>query len=262
MLFRLFLFTSLVCGLLSCGNILRDMPDKSADSYYIDLAQQALDREDFDEAVARITPVISGNPSDEVALRLGIRAYAGRAGLRILDFSLAMADSGGDTFFTIFAKQFQGADDDDVADMQSAIDLIEGFETDATLRSADLNLLAMFVYYGNIGVILNNRAFDTNNELVVTFDACSGTDLPSEDAQSIMQSLPKAIDSTSGVDERAGAAVESLNNSPAMAAFLNAENAECPGADLAAQTRCAALRSLVNGDAGIGLNTGGGACAP
>lgn len=259
---RLFFSLSLVVGLFSCGNILRDMPNKSADSYYMDLAKQALDREDFDDAIARITPVLQSNPTDEEVVRLGIRAYAGRAGLRILDFSLAMADSGDDNFFTVFAKQFQGADDDAVADMQSAIDLIEAFESDATARSAQVNILAMFVYYGNIGVVLNNRAFDTNNELVATFDACDGTDLPSADAQAILQSLPKAVDSASGVDERAASAVSALNDSPEMAAFSSAQNAECPGVDLQGRTLCAGIRTLVNGDASIGLNTGGGVCPP
>lgn len=252
-------FVFLVCASLmvgSCANVLRDFPNKSSDDYYLDLAKQHLNNLEFDEAIARVTPLLATRSDEEEVIKLAAEAYAGRAGLRTFDFILELS-SGEENFFTLFAQHFPLADEDDVTDIETAIGLIEGFEDDPTQRSAQLNVLSMFLYYSHIGVVLNYRGFDTTNSRATGFDACDTNDLPEGDNQDIVRALPKAIDSASSLDDAASDLFSAFAANPALAAFLSSQSAECPGTVAADITACAGMRALINeGSAGIGIGAG------
>ena len=249
---KLILVFALVLGLASCGNAFRDFPDKSSDAYYIDQARIFLDQFKFDEAIAKITPVLVTQPRNPSVVEIAMLAHAGRAGLRVLDLILELGSSS-DTFFMIFAQHFPNADDDDVADMQRAVEILEAYEPDHLNRTSQFNLIGMFLYYGRIGVTLNRYAY-VNNVLSATFDHCSSTDLPDTALTNIVQSLPKALDSASGIGTGGVSdALDGLTSEPTIQQFLGNENAVCPADD----TPCSLMRSLIGeGDLNIGLGSG------
>ncbi|NCN39789.1 hypothetical protein GW916_00935 [bacterium] len=257
-----FLGTSLVLimGLMSCQNLYRDLPNKSSDAYYIDKADYHFGRFEFDKALEFILPVYATQPNNLRVVKLAYGSYAGRAGLRSLDMITELG-SASDGFFAVFAKHFQGADDDTVADVEAAIAILEGYSDDPAERDVDMNVQAMFLYYSQLGVVLNNRAYDSDNEVLGSFDACDDTDLPDEDLQKIVQAIPRAVDAASGVDETTASLVDSLNSNPLLSTFLTTQDAECPGAIAADVTACLGMRALINeGDSGIGI--GAGALSP
>lgn len=252
-------FFLMILLLGSCANVYRDFQDKTTDNYYFDLAKQYLDRMDYDNAILHITPLLSSQPTNEAVVKLASEAYAGRAGLRIFDFILELTSVSDSSFFAVFAQHFPLADEDDVADLETAISLIESFEPTAADRSEALNTLITFLYYARVGVILNYRAFDTTNSVDTSFDACDTNDFPDEDAQSVVRSIPLAIDSASNLDENVSGLVSSLTENPALVLFLSAQDAECP----ADSAECGGIRSLINeGDAGIGIGSGGIVACP
>ncbi|MEO5666851.1 MAG: hypothetical protein ABIR96_02205, partial [Bdellovibrionota bacterium] len=196
---KMFLSLLIIAGLGSCSNAFRDFPDKSSDQYYIDLAQIYLNQFKFTEAIAKITPVLGTQPHNEQVVQIAMLAYAGRSGLRVLDLILALgSDVSTSSFFRVFAEHFPDADDADIADMQSAIDILEDYQPDPTLRNSELNLIAMFLYYGRIGVILHRYAY-VNNVISAGFDQCDTTDFPDAALTNVVQSVPKALNSASSL---------------------------------------------------------------
>jgi len=247
-------------GLTSCSNAFRDFPDKSSDQYYIDVAKLYLNQFKFTEAIEKILPVLETQPRNAEVVEIAMLAYAGRAGLRVLDLILTLgSDSGSSSFFRIFAEHFPGATDDDIADIQAAIDILEGYESDATLRDSELNLIGMFLYYSRIGVTLNRYAYD-GDTILPSFDQCDPADLPDAPLTQIVQSVPKALTAASNLSSGGVSdALDGLTSTPAIQAFAGDEDAECP-ADAAP---CQRMRSLIGeGALGIGLGSGVAAVCP
>jgi hypothetical protein len=236
----------------ACSNAFRDFPDKSSDAYYIDQAEIFLNQFKFAEAIDKITPVLATQPRNPKVVQIAMLAYAGRAGLRSLDLITELTD-GSSNFFTIFAEHFPGATDVNVSDMNKAIEILEAYEPDATQRTTELNLIAMFLYYGRIGVVLHRYAY-VNNVRSPTFNQCSTTDLPDAALTLIVRSLPRALDSTSGLGSGGLAdALNSLTSEPLVQAFVGSENSACP----TDTTPCQSMRALIGeGDLGIGIGTG------
>ena len=243
-------------ALLSCRNAYRDFPDKSSDDYYTDVAENYLDQFNFSKSLEYILPVLASQPTNERVVKIAYQAYAGRAGLRSADLILELTD-GSETFFTVFAQHFPESDADSIADMDAAVAILEAYEADPSERTAEMNLHAMFLYYSQLGVTLNANAFDSDNEVEAGFDACDDSLLSDEDLQRIVRSIPRAIESASGVDETTADLVDSLNSNPVLATFVTTQNSVCPGVIAADVAACAGMRALINeGDSGIGIGAG------
>jgi len=251
----------LILGLGSCSNAFRDLPDKSSDQYYIDQARIFLNEFKFTEAIAKIMPVLESQPRNPEVVEIAILAHAGRAGLRVLDLILELgSDSGSVSFFKIFAQHFPNADDDDIADMQTAISILETYEPNEVVRSSELNMIAMFLYYGRIGVVLHRYAYE-DNVLSPTFNQCSTTDLPDVDLTYIVQSIPKALNASSYISDADGvsSALSALTDLPEIQFFIGSEESVCP----TNQAPCQSMRSLIGeGALNIGLGAGVAASCP
>jgi hypothetical protein len=257
---RIYSVLALLLALSACSNSFRDLPDKSSDQYYIDQAQIYLNEFKFTEAIEKITPVLATQPNNAQVVQIAMLAHAGRAGLRVLDLILELgSDTATSTFFRIFAEHFPGSDDDDVADIQTAIDILETYQADATLRSSELNLIGMFLYYSRIGVVLHRYAY-VNNVISPSFDQCSTTDLPDAALTYVVQSVPKAMTAASNISSGGVAdALTSLTSAPEIQAFVGSETSTCPDDS----QPCQSMRSLIGeGSLGIGLGSGAPAVCP
>ena len=261
MISKLTLIFAAFFGVTSCSNALRDFPNKSSDSYYIDLARIDLNAFNFTGAIDKITPVLTSQPQNEDVVQIAMLAHAGRAGLRVLDLILALGtDASSSTFFRIFAEHFPNASDASVADVQKAIDILESYQIDPANRDTEMNLIGMFLYYSRIGVVLHRYAY-VNNVISPSFNQCDVTNLPEAAVTSIVQSIPKAINSAAHISNAGGvsSALAALTNLPEIQAFLSQGSATCP----ASSVSCQSMRSLIGeGSLGIGLGSGNATVCP
>lgn len=154
-------------GLTACPNAYRSFPDPTQDEYRMDRAIKALDDLDFDTAIENIDPVLAKKPKNERVAYIAASAYAGRAGLRMIDLYKDMitwiastSGSSTSTMFTTLAEHFPDASDQDIKDMETAKEIIEDYGADVDDRSADMNFFFLFVNLSRIGVTLNRYAYE------------------------------------------------------------------------------------------------------
>ena len=263
-LLGLFAFTG------ACGNIFRNFPEKNSDTYRIDAARNHLDNNEYDDAIDQIYPVFENQPRNPEVVYLASAAFAGRAGLRILDLFDQIANaSGSDGVLKIFAEHFDVATDQDLEDYQTAVGILEGYSDEAAARSTDLNFYAIFLYYSRIGLILNRYAYDSTGALKSNFEACHRlevttigaprTGIPNDDLDKIYISIPRIIEIIQNI--ALGSQFGSITDLGSLPA-LPKSPLPCSGAPN--NVNCLAVRTLVNaGPAlnGIGLGTGVGVCA-
>ncbi len=248
--------------LLSCGNITEDFADKKSNRYLIDQTKKFMDQRDFDSAITSITAVLARDRSDEV-LYLASMAYAGRAGLRILDIVDKIAsDSSSKGILRIMAERFEGADADDVADIESAVALLEEIDDRAAGRSSDHNFFALFLYLSRFGVNLNIYALAYNG-LRANFTGChtvqdfagASTGVPNSVVNKFYSSVPRIIDSATRVTASGTGLttlLDKINSLPAGLAFTAPPCVATPN-----DVGCLGVRSTLNDATGIGLGQGG-----
>ncbi|MBS1983481.1 MAG: hypothetical protein JST16_04855 [Bdellovibrionales bacterium] len=263
-----------VVGMLGgCANPFRDLADKTSEKYRIDQAEGLLNSYKFDDAITAIDPVVAAHPTDERIVNIAVSAYAGRAGLRILDMLEAIGtDLSTKGIFRIFADHFVESDADKQSDIENAKDLIEAYGARGVNRSASMNFLAMFVYYSRIGVVLNRYAYNGTTQLLSTFKAChttsdfnaATTGLPDSAVDIVMTSIPRILDAASGIASSTDSRITSITSIPGVPTDLGFDPIPC-SAD-SNNTTCKTVRSLINIGPSeisgtIGLATGEGACA-
>jgi hypothetical protein len=201
---RVFTGTLLATGLFmqSCKNLYADFGDRSSDAYLIEQARMQLDAYNFDAAIAAITPVLATQPTNEDVVYLASASYAGRAGLRILDlFSAIGTDASTKGIIQIFAEHFPGADDDSVADIAAAVQLIENYSAVPSARGGRLNFYMTFLLFSQIGVINSRYALDADGVLNPDFSPCrrdvattGPTGMPNESVDVIIGAFIKIPD--------------------------------------------------------------------
>jgi hypothetical protein len=266
---RLAIASLAILVLGGCANAFRDFGDKSSDEYLIAQTKNQLDALKFDSAIDSITPVLTSQPHNEEVVYLATAAYAGRGGLRILDLFTAIAsDISTKSIFEIFAEHFKGATDDSVADIESAMNIMEAYGPTAADRSADLNFFSIFLYYSRIGVILNRYAYDsTTNTVKSNFNACyttgdldpATTGLPNEMVDRIMLTVPRIFDAASAVSGQGGA-LDTLADTAGFPSGLSSTVA-VPCTTTPNDASCVLVRALVNvgpANNGIGLGSASG----
>jgi hypothetical protein len=247
----------------SC-NVWRDFPNKSSDSYFLDQAEIFLDQFKFDQAIEKITPLLITQPKNPRVIRIAMLSYAGRAGLRSLDLILGLTDLGDKTFFMVFAEHFPGATITSVNDVRKSVEILENFQANPALRTEDMNLVAMFLYFSLIGVNLNYHAYNSNNELIGSFSACNAS-FTDEANTDIIQGLAKAIDMSSYLGSGGfSGALNSLTSVPIVGNFLDASDVICPGADPDEEQTCGLMKFLINdghtNQVGLDFGQAGGPC--
>ncbi len=250
-----------------CANAYRDFTDKSTDRYIIDQAKQSLDALKFDETLTQILPLFERRPTDPEIAYLASAAYAGRGGLRILDLFMALASELGDKkLFEIFAEHYVGADEADIADLESAVSVLERYGATAIERNTDMNFYALFLYYSRIGIMLNRYAYDAAGSKRGNFRVChtqesvegAMTGLPHAAVDRVMTTIPRIVETIpfvggSGIAEGA-LDMSALGEFP-REAYPCAEHADLTQLLDEGTQKCLAVRVLVGSDQ-LGLNTG------
>jgi len=249
-------------SLVSCANPLSNLVDPSSDEYRIAETRKALDRLDFDNAITNISPVLARRSTEEEIAYLASAAYAGRAGLRLLDlFSALTSDLSSKTLLTIFAQHYEGATDENVADMETAVSIIEAYGPRAANRSVDLNFYALFLFYSRMGVILNRYAFNSSNTLRVNFHACHTvedldgpeTGLPNDMLDRVMTAIPRIVETIPAIGSGSGLPTGALDTSLLPAVPFD----PVPCTTDPNNSACLLARLLVlTGSPSIGLGTG------
>jgi hypothetical protein len=239
----------------SCANAFRDFPDKSSDQYLVDQARKALDARDFDAAIDRIEELVAEQPKVEEYAYLASAAFAGRAGLRVLDLALDITTQiSSKTLFQIFAEAYDGAGAEEQSDIDQAIALMQAYGASSDERTQKMNFFNVFVHYSRIGIILSRYAFDAST-LRTNFSACnttvdfggSATGIPDADVYRVLVSMGHVVDSVSGLS--ASDLLDSLANLPGLGSIDPLNEASCPG-----NAKCLVMRTLINAPApGFGL---------
>ncbi len=236
----------LVLFLGACGNVLRYFPDAGSDSYKIDQAKICLDQFDFDCAVESIDPVLESQPDNPEVVAVGIAAYAGRGDLRILDLMQEIS-SGLSTsnLFDILAEHFPQADAAERSDVARAVEILETFESEASERTASMNVLAFFLYYGQIGVILSDYAYDGAATVAPGWDSCADDDLnlPTAEVQLIGRALANVTDSAENMPSNSAVSTAFDSFSSAFDAMGVSKTLDCSSGGGVAT--CATLRSVI-----------------
>jgi hypothetical protein len=263
----------LICGTQwGCSNAYRNYSSKTSKPYLIEKARALIDAYEFTQAINILRPLSDADPGSEELSYLTATAYAGRAGLRVLDLFQSLADDiSSRTLLQIFARHIPGSTVPTYNDIETAIKVIEAYGSRATNRSQDMNFLALFVFYARIGTLLNLTAYNTDNTLRSNFKAChrlnafsaASTGLTNDQVDIIMVTIPRIIETVSTISGTGAAfdAIQSISNLQALGiasfdAIPCSANSENP--------KCLAVRSLVNlgtTDGGIGLGTGEGTCS-
>lgn len=244
-------------ALSSCANAFRSFTDPGAEDYRLDKAQACLDEFDFDCAVENIDPVLEDNPNNETVVRVAISAYSGRSNLRVLDLIQEISDGLSSTnLFVILADHFPSATEDHRKDLEHAVDILEAYNSDASTRSQGLNLFAFFLYYGQIGVILSDYAYNGGAVVDPSWDACSNSDLnlPDPAAQRISRSFAHLVDISNNMsgNEAITDAFSSLSGPIALLGLT--KTTTCP--DVNPAVACTAVRTMIDADNGLGFNIG------
>lgn len=259
-----------VVVLPACSNIYKDFPEKSSDTYRIDAARNALDSNNYSNAISEISPVLATQPQNAEVAYLASAAYAGRAGLRILDLFEQIANSAASKgLLYIFAQHFSGADADDIADFEQAVQIFQNYSDFAVDRSTDLNFYGIFLYYARIGILLNYYALDpTAGTVLSNFDACHRvvdaapgaviTGLPNAAVDKIFVTLPRIIEIVNAIT--LGSSFANLTDISSLPAL---PRAAIPCTSSSNNVQCLGVRTLVNvgpSGNGIGLGSGSGIC--
>jgi hypothetical protein len=264
--FRFILFLPLLFLLTCSKNLFRSSAEEKSDTYRIDRARKEIDEEDFDTALEYILPVWEKKPNDPDVGYITANAYAGRAGLRIINLISEIASKiSTKSVIEILAEHFEGADTSDIADMENSIVAIENIGARGALRTAKVNFVALFIYWARLGVNLNYYAYTSGNAKRGTFNACKiatdfgggATGLPDDIVDRLMVTVPRILDTAAYVssvsadfDELIDSDLPNVTDFTALPCSADSNNVLCLG-----------VRSLVNlgkgtVPEGIGLGTG------
>jgi hypothetical protein len=248
-----FSYVVIAIALGSCGNAFRFFPNRGSDDYLLDQAQKCLDDYDFECAVEAIDPVLESQPRNETVVITAITAYAGRGDLRILDLITELSDGlASKNLFEILAEHFPAADSVQRLDVERAVEILEAYNDTASDRSDSLNILAFFLYYAEIGVIMSDYAYDGGATVVPAWDACSNTatNFPDDQVQLTGRALANLVDISSNLPGNSAISDAFSSFSGAISALGLTTTLACP-ADAAT---CKTVRMLVgNESGGIGL---------
>lgn len=251
-----------------CANSSDDFVDKTSDGYRIQSARQAIDRLDFLDAIQHLELVYANRPDDREVKYLLSVAYAGRAGLRIIDLFEQVADKS-DTkgVLRIFAEHFTGVTLDNLSDLKEAVSFLESISTEATERTDDENFYALFLYYAQIGALINYSALDPDDNslrsnfrschTVVDFDAVK-TGITSANIDTITVDLLRILQTAATLTVE-----DDLESLVALSGVPSGLDLDSNCAAQPNQSICKSVRTVVgvgHADDGIGVGTSEGTC--
>ena len=248
-----FKYALLALSLSSCANAYRYFPDPGSNEYLMDKAKACIDDYDFDCAVDSIDPVVVDLPNDPEVVQIAITAYAGRGNLRVLDLIQEISSGLSSTnLFAILAEHFPSATEVERLDVEHAVELLEAYESDAANRSDTMNILAFFLYYGEIGVIMSDYAYDGAATVAGSWDACSNSDvnLPDDQVQLVARALANLVDISDNLPGNSAVTDTFSSFAATISAYGLSKTIVCPDGAL----KCKALRMVIGNDSGgIGL---------
>lgn len=166
----------LIMATSGCPNALMEAANKTSDDAYLFDAEMHANKNEWTEAIASVSKMTAaGRAKRETKSALG-SYYAGRCGLRLLDFAQSVKNGVPATrLFPLFSHAMAGATASQFADCKTAEATLVSIGATAADRTPDENVLLAFVEFAKIGSALTSSGADANGDgtLDVGFDACS-----------------------------------------------------------------------------------------
>jgi hypothetical protein len=164
-------------------NLFGDFGSNTSDEAIIFHATQQLDASQWTGAIETLETLSAAGQASTQAIELFASAFAGRGGLNLITLSQDIQNAqSGLTFFQLAMLSFTGATVSQINDLITAEGYIQSISVVAANRSADENILMLFIEIAKLGSILSNNADPlANGVLSPTFDSCLGISLPNAD---------------------------------------------------------------------------------
>jgi hypothetical protein len=188
-------------------NLFGDFGNNNSDDAIIFHATQQLDASNWSGAISTLGTVSTGGQTQSNYKELLASAYAGRGGLNLISLSQDIQNAPSTlTFFQLLMVSRTGATAANINDLITAEGIMQTIALNGVNRTADENILMLFIEIAKLGSILSNIA-DTNADGILdpTFDSCLDTSLPNADQ--IVTAISNIIDSAQSSGSTVGASL-------------------------------------------------------
>lgn len=194
--------------LMGCGNIFKQMSRSTTDEALLFSAKMHMDEGSWALAIADFDSMSASFKTDREVKALHASAYAGKCGLRFLQFVDAFSTNTSPILAFLFA-QFPASTATLQSDCIQAETLLKQIGNES-VRNGDENFLMAFVSLAKVGVILNKSAdTDVNNTVDNTFNPC--TTIVDADANELVTGIAIAITSLTAVGASMGGITSSFS---------------------------------------------------
>ncbi|MBN1114852.1 MAG: hypothetical protein JXA66_05890 [Oligoflexia bacterium] len=158
----------LISNLLSC-NLWKDFGDPSEKDAMIENAKICIDRGDYVGAIDILDSLAINFPTDPEIATLRSSAYAGAAGIGLLDigFNMTSFSSSVDVSTSPFVQYLNLVGSPTGTELAYAIEArnsLIGFNANASLRSNEMNMYLTILSYGIVATVLSARGDKNPND--------------------------------------------------------------------------------------------------
>jgi hypothetical protein len=247
-------------------NIFTSFANTTADDALLFEAKQALDQNEYSNAIAFIELMTTAGQAERETLAIKASAFAGRCGFQFLDFVENISESEGGRFFELLMQSMPSSSTTKRDDCIRAIEQLQAISTDAADRTGDENILMALVSLATIGSIFNTYMDADSDNTVDSYDHCSTADLPSNDAKEVVASLANALASLGAIGSSSVASedMESLQGICDDLAAIDPDFNFCQATDVddVSADHEKAMRGVIGSDNTIGLGGSSNAGCP
>lgn len=290
LLARAMLVVAVAAANLTCSvNILENFADKQSNmALYYD-AQKLINEGEYDSALEKLALITGDFASDRKVKMLRASAYGGKCGIDFIPFVLSLADMGSSRLFTFLMTAFASTTSAKIDHCITAESYITSIGAVGD-RTDDENMFLLVVAFAKIGSILSFYADDDNDGNVdAAFDAtdtCTedtaapravNSPLTNEDVIQLGTGIALALEQLQALSGLVDVGSDSLTTLDTICDTLAAAPFNVPICTMTSasawsdgstdEEEQAAVRSLVNEDADVGIGTCTGditacACVP
>jgi hypothetical protein len=257
------LATPFLMAMTGCPNAFVESAQKTTDEALLYSAEQHANANQWTEAINDMNAMSAEGRAKRESKAALASYYAGRCGLNLLDFALAIRDQMPATAIWPLAMYAQrGASVSELADCVLAEQTLLSIDTDANNRTPDENIELVFIEIAKMGAALAQSNADADHDGSVDggFDACSSTDIADAAVQELGSGLIltlKALEASGAsfggdITSSVGAMCSTIEALPGMAGFCSHTSASDFSGVLVL-----GLRALIKSNE-VGFNTCGG----
>jgi len=175
----------------SCSdNILEELSNKTNEAALLESVKRSLATQDFAAAVTTCALFTTAQRLDPDTAYTCASAYAGRAGLNVLNLVTDVAGYSPPNNLLVYLMGLNnGAVAQDITDLVTARDLLRALGQ-ASARTAEQNALMTMIAIHSLGIVANLYADgDDNGTVDGGYNSCDITDLPAAGAQMAVNAL-------------------------------------------------------------------------